>query len=193
MKALLFTLAYGLQSVAAASLRVRSDLGESVQATCSLSTFTKAGLLPQGASIEKVSSVPQNGTYGEGAADLNYPYNPTGLPALCAVTVKVISSNESSYRFGLFLPSSSQWTGRLLAIGNGGFGGGINWLDMYVVGISSILPYFLYLLCNSADSILLFLPPAYIVMVGVPGRILASRPFPQIQAIIPRPQTSPGR
>ncbi|EHK50336.1 hypothetical protein TRIATDRAFT_289105 [Trichoderma atroviride IMI 206040] len=96
--------------------------------TFASSTFTK--VLPQGASIEKVASVPQNGQYGEGAADLNYPYNPTGLPALCAVTVKVVSSNESSYRFGLFLPSSSQWTGRLLAIGNGGFGGGINWLDM---------------------------------------------------------------
>lgn len=144
MRVPLFTLAYALQSVAAASPPVRSHSGKSVQATCSVSTFTQAGLLPQGASIEKVSSVSQNGAYGEGASDLNYPYNPTGLPALCAVTVKVASSNESSYRFGLFLPSASQWTGRLLAIGNGGFGGGINWLDMYVLSMSSPLGMFLF-------------------------------------------------
>lgn len=137
MKALLFTFAYALHSVAAASLPVHSDSDESVQATCSSSTFTK--VLPQGASIEKVATVPQNGQYGEGAADLNYPYNPTGLPALCAVTVKVVSSNESSFRFGLFLPASNQWTGRLLAIGNGGFGGGINWLDMYVLVSHAVL------------------------------------------------------
>ncbi|KAH8123743.1 feruloyl esterase [Trichoderma asperellum] len=130
MRALLFTLAYGLQSVAAASTPVPADSGESVQASCSLSTFTKAGLLPQGASIENVTSVPQNGAYGEGAANLGYPTNPTGLPSLCAVIAKVISSNESSYRFGLFLPSPNQWTGRFLAVGNGGFAGGINWLDM---------------------------------------------------------------
>lgn len=130
MKALLFTFAYALHSAAAASLPAHSDSEERAQATCNSATF--ANVLPQGASIEKVATVPQNGQYGEGAADLNYPYNPTGLPALCAVTVKVVSSSESSYRFGLFLPASSQWTGRLLAIGNGGFGGGINWLDMYV-------------------------------------------------------------
>lgn len=139
MRALLFTLAYGLQSVAAASTPVPADSGESVQASCSLSTFTKAGLLPQGASIENVTSVPQNGAYGEGAANLGYPTNPTGLPSLCAVIAKVISSNESSYRFGLFLPSPNQWTGRFLAVGNGGFAGGINWLDMYVLTIFSIL------------------------------------------------------
>lgn len=141
MRARLFTLAYALQSVAAASPLASPDLDERAQAACSVSTFTKAGLLPQGASIEKVASVPQNGAYGEGAADLNFPYNPTGLPSLCAVTVKVISSNESSYRFGLFLPTSNTWTGRLLAIGNGGFGGGINWLDMYVLSICSVLLY----------------------------------------------------
>lgn len=129
MKALLFTFASALHSAAAASLPA-SDSHKSAQAACNSATFAK--VLPQGASIEKIASVPQNGQYGEGAADLNFPYNPTGLPALCAVTVKVISSNESSYRFGLFLPSASQWAGRILAIGNGGFGGGINWLDMYV-------------------------------------------------------------
>lgn len=38
------------------------------------------------------------------------------------------SSPSSSFRFGIFLPT--QWNGRFLTVGNGGFAGGINWLDM---------------------------------------------------------------
>ena len=89
---------------------------------CVASTFS--GILPPGASIEKVSTV-TGGCYGEGSSDLaqpNYAYN---LPQLCAVTV-----NISTYRFGLFLPTSSNWNGRFLVAGNYAFLGGINWVDM---------------------------------------------------------------
>ncbi|KAI1823955.1 putative ferulic acid Esterase/Feruloyl esterase [Xylaria intraflava] len=87
-----------------------------------------ASVLPAGAKIERVQAVAAGSTYGEGPADLAYPIQPTNLPALCAVTVEVASSATSSYRVGLFLPQ--EWNNRFLAIGNGGFGGGINWLDM---------------------------------------------------------------
>ena len=82
------------------------------------------------ASVEVVVSVPEGGSYGEGAADIPYPYKPTGLPELCAVTIKVISSPSSSYRFGLFLPTAAKWNSRFLAVGSEGFAGGINWLGM---------------------------------------------------------------
>lgn len=75
--------------------------------------------------------MPAGGSYGEGVADIPYPINPTNLPALCAVTVRVTSSPTSSYRFGLFLPNS--WNTNFLVVGNGGFAGGINWLDMQVL------------------------------------------------------------
>ncbi|KAK0648950.1 Tannase/feruloyl esterase [Cercophora newfieldiana] len=89
-----------------------------------------ASVLPAEATLEKVASVPDGGSYGEGPPDEAYPWIPTGLPALCAVTVRVQSSPTSSYRFGLFLPSAEQWKGRFLAVGNRGFAGGINWIDM---------------------------------------------------------------
>jgi hypothetical protein len=84
--------------------------------------------VPAGATVEKVAVVQQGGTYGEGVADSAYPTDPTDLPALCAVTVRVQSSASSSYRFGLFLPD--EWNSRFLVVGNGGWAGGINWLDM---------------------------------------------------------------
>ncbi|KAK3689926.1 Tannase/feruloyl esterase [Podospora appendiculata] len=94
----------------------------------SCNPWSFAGALPSEATIETVTAVPEGGSFGGGADDVAYPVNPTGLPALCAVIVKVQSSANSSYRFGLFLPTA--WNGKFLTIGNGGFSGGINWLDM---------------------------------------------------------------
>ncbi|KAK4192336.1 tannase and feruloyl esterase-domain-containing protein [Podospora australis] len=95
---------------------------------CNWDTFSAEGVLPSGTTLENVTSVAPGGSFGEGEANIPYPMNPTNLPPLCAVTVRVDSSPTSSYRFGLFLPE--EWNLRLLVVGNGGFAGGINWLDM---------------------------------------------------------------
>ncbi|RYP76647.1 hypothetical protein DL769_003607 [Monosporascus sp. CRB-8-3] len=95
---------------------------------CSVSTFLR--ILPPNAALENVTAVPQGGSHGEGAANPAYPVGPADLPALCAVTVRVASSLSSSFRFGLFLPDPETWNRRFLAVGNGGFAGGINWLEM---------------------------------------------------------------
>lgn len=105
---------------------------------CRESTF--AALLPPNAEVERVDAVAAGSSYGEGAANKGFPKDPTNLPELCAVTVKVKSSLSSSYRFGLFLPRSADgeedeghsqtWNGRFLAVGNAGFAGGIHWLEM---------------------------------------------------------------
>ncbi|KAI0460085.1 putative ferulic acid Esterase/Feruloyl esterase [Xylaria acuta] len=87
-----------------------------------------AQVLPANAKIERVEALEAGSTYGDGPDDLAYPTQPTNLPALCAVTVAVASSATSSYRLGVFLPA--EWNNRFLAVGNGGFGGGINWIDM---------------------------------------------------------------
>ncbi|KAI0102181.1 putative ferulic acid Esterase/Feruloyl esterase [Nemania sp. FL0031] len=105
-----------------------SSTYEPRQASVGCNAMTFAQVLPANAKIERVEALEAGSTYGDGAADLAYPTQPTNLPALCAVTVAVASSATSSYRFGIFLPT--EWNNRFLAVGNGGFGGGINWIDM---------------------------------------------------------------
>lgn len=109
-----------------ASLAVQVVSGLEVGDRCRESTFES--ILEDNQSIEKVDAVSKGDDYGEGEENLGYPNNPAKLPELCAVTVRVTSSARSAYRFGLFLPTD--WNSRFLAVGNGGFAGGINWLDM---------------------------------------------------------------
>ncbi|KAI8622882.1 feruloyl esterase B precursor [Xylariaceae sp. FL1651] len=98
-------------------------------AHCTTETFTAMLADKAEVTVNFVEAVPQNGSFGQGAADLLYPTNATQLPALCAVGINVKSSENSSYNFGLFLPDST-WNQRFLTTGNGGLGGGINWPDM---------------------------------------------------------------
>lgn len=79
-------------------------------------------------SLNYVAHVAQNGSFGDAATNIPFPRNATGLPELCALSVNIKTPGNTSYNFGMFLPSN--WNGRFLATGNGGFGGGINWLDM---------------------------------------------------------------
>ncbi|KAK1590510.1 tannase and feruloyl esterase [Colletotrichum navitas] len=72
-------------------------------------------------------SISSNGSFGE-AGNVAYPQNATHLPSLCAATINITSSSTSSYTFGIFLPD--EWNKRFLAVGNGGFSGGINWYAM---------------------------------------------------------------
>lgn len=94
--------------------------------SCSVDSFQD--ILPTNAAILSAVPIANGSSYGEGPANLAYPINPTNLPENCALVVNVTSSPTSSFRFGIFLPT--QWNGRFLTIGNGGFAGGINWLDM---------------------------------------------------------------
>ena len=103
-----------------------SPLGGMAALKCSNSTF--AALLPSNASLNFATPVAQNASFGGGVQNPEFPSPAINLPALCAVSVNVKSSNSSSFNFGLFLPDS--WNDRTIATGNGGFGGGINWPDM---------------------------------------------------------------
>lgn len=111
---------------------------------CSGSAFEVA--IPSNTSVTLVQTVSQNGTFEAPAGDVAYPASPTGLRALCALQIKAPAPGNTSYEFGLFLPED--WNGRFLyaslksiiavqstpnrlnmAVGNGGYAGGINWED----------------------------------------------------------------
>lgn len=85
-------------------------------------------ILPDNASVNFAYSVSANSTLQVPKGNLGYPVNPVGLPALCAVSVQVQSVGDTTFGLGLFLPAD--WNERFLAVGNGGYAGGINWLDM---------------------------------------------------------------
>ncbi|CAI6292323.1 unnamed protein product [Periconia digitata] len=79
------------------------------------------------AEVLMAQSISSNGSFGE-VGNVAYPKNATYLPSLCVATINVTSSPTSSYTFGVFLPDD--WNQRFLAVGNGGFSGGINWYAM---------------------------------------------------------------
>ncbi|EMC93577.1 hypothetical protein BAUCODRAFT_245995 [Baudoinia panamericana UAMH 10762] len=92
---------------------------------CTPSAFQS--ILPSNASVAYAYTLAAGSTFNVGY-DIAYPTSPQKLPALCAVQINVTSSPSSAFSFGLFLPVN--WNNRFLAVGNGGFAGGINWLDM---------------------------------------------------------------
>lgn len=71
-----------------------------------------APYLPTKASITFATRVANNGTFKVPTGDIAYPTSPTNMQALCAIEVKVESSNSSAYSFGLFLPK--EWNKRFL-------------------------------------------------------------------------------
>jgi feruloyl esterase len=102
-----------------------------LQDNCNAAFFNS--ILPSNATTLSTTYVPPNGSFIQ-AGDIAYPIPATNLPSLCTVIINVTSSPTSSYTFGLFLPN--QWNTRFIAVGNGGFSGGINWLSM-----GSVAPY----------------------------------------------------
>ncbi|KAK2761822.1 tannase and feruloyl esterase [Colletotrichum kahawae] len=98
-------------------------------ASCSVDTFQSfldANKIL--ATVQTATSVASNGTFTVPADEEAYTTSPTGLRALCAIQVNETSEAGTHYTFGLFLPED--WNGRYLTVGNGGYAGGINWIDM---------------------------------------------------------------
>ncbi|CAJ2507122.1 Uu.00g083080.m01.CDS01 [Anthostomella pinea] len=102
---------------------------KAVIAQCTTESLTSILANTPEATVNFVQAVPANGSFGQAATDIPFPWNATQLPALCAVGINVKSSENSSYNFGLFLPDTT-WNERFLTTGNGGYGGGINWPNM---------------------------------------------------------------
>jgi feruloyl esterase len=94
--------------------------------TCTPSAIQAA--LPAGANVNFAYPVAANSTFEVPKSETGYPDSPPNLPALCAASIQVQSAGNTTFGFGIFLPED--WNGRFLAVGNGGFAGGINYADM---------------------------------------------------------------
>lgn len=104
-----------MKTLAVSSLLAATASAVSISDRC---TTAVIGAAVEDAFVEKVAIVKAGEAYGEGASDLGFPGVPTELPELCAVTLRVNSSETSSFRFGVFLPT--EWNSRMLTLGNGG-------------------------------------------------------------------------
>lgn len=111
-------------------LMLAGTLLASCPQNCDLSTFIAILESFPEASLNYVTQIPQNGSFGDAATNIPFPRNATRLPELCAASINVKTPNNTSYNFGIFLPT--QWNGRFLCTGNQAFGGGINWIDMVI-------------------------------------------------------------
>ncbi|KPI42681.1 putative feruloyl esterase B [Cyphellophora attinorum] len=77
-------------------------------------------------------------TFVEAGTNLTFPNNPATctrpfqiVPAdICRVVLKVATSSRSSVSIEGWLPSTSNWTGRVLSTGNGGISGCIQYEDL---------------------------------------------------------------
>ena len=106
-------------------------------ANCNVDTFSS---LLDAAGASSTASVVYATPIAEGGASFDpsppFQSNVTELPELCAVKIEVQSSDNSSYRFAVFLPT--ECIHRIVTTGNGGFGGGIN-VRSFSIGDRSLL------------------------------------------------------
>jgi hypothetical protein len=76
-----------------------------------------------GASIASAGSVPAGSFTPPGSKPI------ADLPAFCRITGVISPAADSDIRFEVWMPNSG-WNGRFEGVGNGGFGGMINYSDM---------------------------------------------------------------
>lgn len=98
----------------------------SVIASLPCTTEAIEAILPSNTSLLYVIPNGANSSFGN-QSDLAWPVNATGLPPFCAIQVNV-SLSHSSLVFALWLPV--QWNERFMAVGNGGYTGGIKYIAM---------------------------------------------------------------
>jgi feruloyl esterase len=115
-------------SILVSSLAAALPIVSAAPEHCSESFFQS--ILPENATLLFAESVNENCTFNVPPSNIAYPQSPTNLPATCALQINVTSSSISAFSFGLFLPDPKTYNDRILGVGNGGFAGGVNWLDM---------------------------------------------------------------
>lgn len=80
--------------------------------------------------IRFTSSVAAGSNFTGDSPESSYNAAQTSVPASCRVACEVQTSANSTARFEVWLPLPDAWNSRFLAVGNGGWAGGINYPDI---------------------------------------------------------------
>ncbi|MCE7797148.1 tannase/feruloyl esterase family alpha/beta hydrolase [Sphingobium sufflavum] len=86
-------------------------------------TITSARTQIARAPVEGATMPSMTGQPGGGAAI-------SGLPGFCRVTGSIHPEAGSDIRLEVWLPTASEWSGRLMGVGNGGLAGSISYIDL---------------------------------------------------------------
>lgn len=86
--------------------------------------------LGNGTRVTLATSVPACSNFTGNSTETSYNTLQINLPSLCRVAFTVRTSSNSTAQSEVWLPQPSSWNNRFLAVGNGGFAGGVNYPDV---------------------------------------------------------------
>lgn len=88
----------------------------------------------QYSSIRFTTPIVAGSNFTGDAPESSYNIFQTALPYACRVACEIQTSRNSTARFEVWLPAKASWNSRFLAVGNVGWAGGINYLEI-VMGL----------------------------------------------------------
>lgn len=106
-----------------------STLLAGVAATLDCSLASLQAIIPENGTLNYVEHLAEGASFGDESQE---PLAGRDLPSGCAMGYFVPSSENSTLRIALLLPTN--WNGRFMASGGGGFSGHTSWQDMGFYG-----------------------------------------------------------
>jgi feruloyl esterase len=114
-----------------ATLSALVHLGFAITAnSTACDSLERVALVHVTGSIDLAVSLPDGSNFSGTTAEPGYNAPQLSLPSVCRVRYTINTSNTSSAIGEVWLPGPESWNARLLAVGNGGFAGGVNYPDV---------------------------------------------------------------
>lgn len=107
--------------------KVQASISSHNSTACSFLTNLRLG---NGTIITLATSISAGSNFTGNSTETSYNTLQTNLPSICRVAFTVRTSPKSTANAEVWLPQPSLWNDRFLAVGNGGFAGGINYPDI---------------------------------------------------------------
>jgi feruloyl esterase len=102
-------------------------------ANLNVTSITCSGLIDVAlkySSIRFSAAITAGSNFTGDSTETTYNTAQTDIPSACRVACEIQTSKNSTARFEVWLPTTAAWNSRFLAVGNGGWAGGINYPDI---------------------------------------------------------------